>query len=113
MVIYTPRLCNDVAFLPARENRANGISCTEILSPSQVEEYNRLKSEKQLRDTQRLLSQEAQEVFSDALEKLGKKPTEAVKGSERQKKSDDGGEHGGNDEEGGVDDDEALFLLDL
>ncbi|EKG11912.1 Mannose-6-phosphate receptor binding protein [Macrophomina phaseolina MS6] len=30
MVIYTPRLCNDVAFLPPQENRAHAISCAPI-----------------------------------------------------------------------------------
>ncbi len=34
MVIYTPRLCNDVAFLPPRENKANPIACREVV-PSQ------------------------------------------------------------------------------
>ncbi|KAB2574514.1 Protein OS-9-like protein [Lasiodiplodia theobromae] len=32
MVIYTPRLCNDVAFLPPQENRAHPVSCAPILS---------------------------------------------------------------------------------
>ncbi|KAI9880307.1 MAG: Protein OS-9 [Pleopsidium flavum] len=31
MVIYTPRLCNDVAFLPPRENKANPIACREVI----------------------------------------------------------------------------------
>ena len=34
MVIYTPRLCNDVAFLPPRENKAHSISCQEVLASS-------------------------------------------------------------------------------
>ncbi|KAK8175324.1 glucosidase II beta subunit-like protein-domain-containing protein [Phyllosticta citrichinensis] len=33
MVIYTPRLCNDVAFIPPQENRAHAISCAPIASP--------------------------------------------------------------------------------
>ncbi|KAL1636107.1 Protein OS-9 [Diplodia intermedia] len=36
MVIYTPRLCNDVAFLPPQENRAHAISCAPIVSPGDV-----------------------------------------------------------------------------
>ncbi|KAF2146446.1 uncharacterized protein K452DRAFT_314730 [Aplosporella prunicola CBS 121167] len=32
MVIYTPRLCNDVAFLPPQENRAHHIACALIQS---------------------------------------------------------------------------------
>ncbi|CAZ79883.1 unnamed protein product [Tuber melanosporum] len=40
MVVYTPRLCNDVAFLPPREDRANSISCREIMTPGQIEKYH-------------------------------------------------------------------------
>ncbi|KAI9809032.1 MAG: hypothetical protein M1825_002321 [Sarcosagium campestre] len=36
MVIYTPRLCNDAAFLPPRENRANTIACREVVAPADV-----------------------------------------------------------------------------
>ena len=36
MVIYTPRLCNDVAFLPPREDRPNTISCREVLTPDEI-----------------------------------------------------------------------------
>ncbi|OMP87573.1 Protein OS-9-like protein, partial [Diplodia seriata] len=36
MVIYTPRLCNDVAFLPPQENRAHAISCAPIVSSGDV-----------------------------------------------------------------------------
>ncbi|KAI4213013.1 MAG: hypothetical protein LQ351_004357 [Letrouitia transgressa] len=44
MVIYTPRLCNDVAFLPPRENKANPITCREIVSESEIPEWRRRKS---------------------------------------------------------------------
>jgi len=36
MVIYTPRLCNDVAFLPPRETQAHPIACREVLSASEI-----------------------------------------------------------------------------
>lgn len=36
MVIYTPRLCNDIAFLPPRETQAHPIACREILSASEI-----------------------------------------------------------------------------
>ncbi|KAK2740394.1 Protein OS-9 [Myotisia sp. PD_48] len=39
MVIYTPRLCNDVAFQPPREDQANGIECREIISPEQIPKW--------------------------------------------------------------------------
>ncbi|KAK7521736.1 glucosidase II beta subunit-like protein-domain-containing protein [Phyllosticta citriasiana] len=38
MVIYTPRLCNDVAFLPPQQNRAHAISCAPIVSPDSPSE---------------------------------------------------------------------------
>lgn len=39
MVIYTPRLCDDVAFLPPRQDKVHGISCREILTPEEVPEW--------------------------------------------------------------------------
>ena len=44
MVIYTPRLCNDVAFLPPRENKAAPITCQEVLaSSSDIPEWRQRK----------------------------------------------------------------------
>ncbi|KAL8814674.1 MAG: hypothetical protein Q9223_006123, partial [Gallowayella weberi] len=44
MVIYTPRLCNDVAFLPPRENKAAPITCQEVLaSTSEIPEWRSRK----------------------------------------------------------------------
>ena len=39
MVIHTPRLCNDVAFLPPQENEAHEIHCSEVLAPDEVREW--------------------------------------------------------------------------
>jgi hypothetical protein len=39
MVIYTPRLCNDVAFLPPQQDEAHAIECREILSEEEVPEW--------------------------------------------------------------------------
>ena len=44
MIIYTPRLCNDVAFLPPRQNKAHLIACREILKPDEIAEWERLNS---------------------------------------------------------------------
>lgn len=44
MIVYTPRLCHDVAFLPPRQNRAHTIACREILKPDQVAEWSERKS---------------------------------------------------------------------
>ncbi|KAL2160719.1 hypothetical protein VTH06DRAFT_916 [Thermothelomyces fergusii] len=45
MVVYTPRLCGEVAFLPPKEGRAHPISCRPILRSKEEElawRYNRL-----------------------------------------------------------------------
>ncbi|KIW77563.1 hypothetical protein Z517_10009 [Fonsecaea pedrosoi CBS 271.37] len=39
MIIYTPRLCNDVAFQPPKESRAHPITCREIISEDDVEAW--------------------------------------------------------------------------
>lgn len=41
MVIQTPRLCNDVAFLPPQKDHANPVKCSPILRDEEVEEYER------------------------------------------------------------------------
>lgn len=40
MVIQTPRLCNDVAFLPPQKDKPNAIKCSPIISEDDVEIYN-------------------------------------------------------------------------
>jgi len=44
MVVYTPRLCNDVAFLPPREERAEGITCREVVREADIPEWESRKS---------------------------------------------------------------------
>ncbi|OJD18609.1 hypothetical protein AJ78_01380 [Emergomyces pasteurianus Ep9510] len=44
MVIYTPRLCNDVAFQPPREDDPNTIVCREIVEPDAVAEFEKAKT---------------------------------------------------------------------
>jgi protein OS-9 len=39
MLIYTPRLCNDVTFLPPRENIAHYITCREVIKSQDVENW--------------------------------------------------------------------------
>lgn len=41
MVIQTPRLCNDVAFLPPQKDQPNAITCSPILKDDQIEDYER------------------------------------------------------------------------
>jgi hypothetical protein len=49
MVIYTPRLCNDVAFLPPKATHVHRITCQEVLRPDQVAEWEARKSEEATR----------------------------------------------------------------
>ena len=44
MVIYTPRLCNDVAFQPPKENEAQKIVCREIVRPEELESWRAKKA---------------------------------------------------------------------
>jgi protein OS-9 len=39
MVVYTQRLCNDVAFLPPRETKANAITCRQIVKESDIADW--------------------------------------------------------------------------
>ncbi|KAL4802919.1 glucosidase II beta subunit-like protein-domain-containing protein [Aspergillus unguis] len=39
MLIYTPRLCNDVAFLPPQQEEVHTIECREILTPEEVSSW--------------------------------------------------------------------------
>ena len=43
MVVYTPRLCNDVAFLPPTEEKAESIVCREVVKEEDVSEWERRK----------------------------------------------------------------------
>ena len=44
MVIYTPRLCNDVAFLPPQENRPHAISCQPVIAEADIDTWKAAKS---------------------------------------------------------------------
>ncbi|KAF1959184.1 Pkinase-domain-containing protein [Byssothecium circinans] len=57
MIIYTPRLCNDVAFLPPQEDLAHHISCQPVLAPSEIDEWTLENLEYKVRESERLLAQ--------------------------------------------------------
>lgn len=63
MVVYTPRLCNDVAFLPPRENRANAVSCKPVMNPDQVSAYYKSKAKAEQAEALKLLELAAQKVL--------------------------------------------------
>ena len=58
MVIYTPRLCNDVAFLPPKATHVHRITCQEVLRPDQIAEWETRKSEEA---TRKMIGQGASE----------------------------------------------------
>lgn len=43
MVIYTPRLCDDVAFLPPQQDEIHDIECREILLPEDVHDWEAMR----------------------------------------------------------------------
>ena len=49
MIIYTPRLCNDVAFLPPKESRAHPITCQEMLTEQGISEWEARTKDKATR----------------------------------------------------------------
>lgn len=44
MVVYTPRLCNDVAFMPQKENTANSIVCRSVVPEAEMSQKSDLKT---------------------------------------------------------------------
>ncbi|KAH8600745.1 glucosidase II beta subunit-like protein-domain-containing protein [Bisporella sp. PMI_857] len=44
MVVYTPRLCNDVAFQPPKETKANKIVCRIVVSEDEIAYHKSLKT---------------------------------------------------------------------
>jgi protein OS-9 len=44
MVIYTPRLCNDVAFMPPKDIKANPIICRTVVPLAEIEQRTKAKS---------------------------------------------------------------------
>ncbi|KAK6380322.1 Protein OS-9 [Exophiala oligosperma] len=59
MIVYTPRLCNDVAFQPPKESRAHPITCTEIISEGGVESWEARGEE--LSSTSQTLEEQGQQ----------------------------------------------------
>lgn len=49
MVIYTPRLCDDVAFSPPKATHVHRITCQEVLRSDQIAEWQARKSEEATR----------------------------------------------------------------
>ncbi|KAL1604119.1 Protein OS-9 [Paraconiothyrium brasiliense] len=62
MIIYTPRLCNDIAFQPPQENLAHPITCQPVLAPSEVDEWDLARLEDKVAQSELLASLAAYEA---------------------------------------------------
>jgi protein OS-9 len=58
MIIYTPRLCNDVAFQPPQENLAHPVSCQPVIPESDVDAWTSQRLIDRVTETERLLALE-------------------------------------------------------
>ncbi|KAJ8111612.1 hypothetical protein OPT61_g5834 [Boeremia exigua] len=56
MVVDTPRLCHDVAFLPPQKNLAHPITCQAVVPAADAEEWANAALEAKLREAERLLA---------------------------------------------------------
>ncbi|KAH8732639.1 hypothetical protein GQ44DRAFT_601576, partial [Phaeosphaeriaceae sp. PMI808] len=57
MIVDTPRLCHDVAFLPPQENLAHAISCRPVIAESQVSAWTEAKMAAKNSETERLIAE--------------------------------------------------------
>lgn len=62
MVIYTPRLCNDVAFQPSQENLAHPITCNPVLASSEIDDWDLAHLEEKVLQSELLASLAAHEA---------------------------------------------------
>jgi protein OS-9 len=58
MIIYTPRLCNDVAFQPPQDNHAHPISCQPVIPESDVDAWTLDRLEDKIHEAERLMALE-------------------------------------------------------
>jgi protein OS-9 len=78
MIIDTPRLCNDVAFLPPQENSAHSITCQPVIPESEVDTWTAARIESDIREAERLIA-EHDTLNSNPLRDI----TEGLEGSTR------------------------------
>ncbi|GAB7365158.1 hypothetical protein MBLNU230_g6245t1 [Neophaeotheca triangularis] len=75
MVVQTPRLCNDVAFLPPAADQPNEITCSPILTPDQIPSYEHDLAS--LHEEEKAAALEQSRLEAEAAEALltGEQPT--------------------------------------
>lgn len=57
MIVDTPRLCHDVAFLPPQDNLAHPITCEPVIPESQVEEWKTARLMAKINEAERLIAE--------------------------------------------------------
>ncbi|KAH7068469.1 hypothetical protein FB567DRAFT_565194 [Paraphoma chrysanthemicola] len=57
MIVDTPRLCHDVAFLPPQENLAHPITCQPVIPDSLVDDWTAAKIEAKLKEAERVIAE--------------------------------------------------------
>ncbi|KAF1969930.1 hypothetical protein BU23DRAFT_538996 [Bimuria novae-zelandiae CBS 107.79] len=78
MIIYTPRLCNDVAFQPPQENLAHPVTCQPVLAASEVDDWDLARLEDKVRQSELLASLAAHEA-NNPLRAMGPGLNDATK----------------------------------
>jgi protein OS-9 len=57
MIVDTPRLCHDVAFLPPQKDFAHPITCQPVIPESQVEDFTAKQLASKLKEAERLIAE--------------------------------------------------------
>lgn len=57
MIVDTPRLCHDVAFLPPQQNLAQPITCQPVITESEIEKWSNAKIESKILEAERLIAE--------------------------------------------------------
>lgn len=105
MVISTPRLCNDIAFLPPEESKPHAITCRRVLPQESIPSYL-AEREARLAAEDAKLDDLVNELAHDVLHQL-QEDLAGVPGS------GSGGEHGDNDNDDNDEDGNPLAKFDL
>lgn len=69
MIIDTPRLCNDVAFLPPQEAKPHAIACTPVLPAASIPSYLAARESQAVSEDERL-AQKIEDEINDAINLL-------------------------------------------
>lgn len=78
MIIYTPRLCNDIAFQPPQENLAHPITCQAVLAPNEIDDWDLARLEDRVAQSELLASLASHEA-SNPLREMASGPDGSTK----------------------------------